>query len=70
MHLHHLQRVLTLCFAKVTKLLKLQLSEDDADTLKRVGVLTFFFVALRPNAGHGLFILEVSRSHTTTLHSR
>jgi hypothetical protein len=23
-----------------------------------------FFVALRPNAGHGLLILEVSRSHT------
>jgi hypothetical protein len=28
--------------------------------------LFFFFVALRPNAGHGLLILEVSRSHTTT----
>jgi hypothetical protein len=27
-------------------------------------------VALRPSAGHGLFILEVSRSHTTTHHSR
>jgi len=28
-------------------------------------------VALRPNAGHGLLILEVSRSHTTTTqHSR
>jgi len=25
-------------------------------------------VALRPNVGHGLFILEVSRSHTTTQH--
>jgi len=23
-------------------------------------------VTLRPNAGHGLLILEVSRSHTTT----
>jgi len=32
--------------------------------------VTFFFVALRPNAGHGLLILEVSRSHTTTHHSR
>ena len=31
---------------------------------------TFFFVALRPNPGHGLLILEVSRSHTTTHHSR
>ena len=34
----------------------------------------FFFgggaVALRPNAGHGLLILDVSRSHTTTHHSR
>ena len=29
-----------------------------------------FPVALRPNAGHGLLILEVSRSHTTTHHSR
>jgi len=27
-------------------------------------------VALRPNVGHGLLILEVSRSHTTTHHSR
>ena len=26
--------------------------------------------ALRPNAGHGLLILEISRSHTTTHHSR
>jgi len=30
----------------------------------------FFAVALRPKAGHGLLILEVSRSHTTTHHSR
>jgi len=30
----------------------------------------FFPVALRPNAGHGLLIPEVSRSHTTTHHSR
>ena len=30
----------------------------------------FFAVALRPNAGHGLFIYEVSRSHKTTHHSR
>jgi len=27
-------------------------------------------VALWPNAGHGLLILEVSRSHTTRHHSR
>jgi len=30
----------------------------------------FLCVALRPNAGHGLLILDVSRSHTTTHHSR
>jgi hypothetical protein len=29
-----------------------------------------FFVALRPNAVYGLLIDEVSRSHTTTHHSR
>ena len=35
-------------------------------------VMQVFFcaVALRPNAGQGLLILEVSRSHTTTHHSR
>ena len=40
----------------------------------RTGGLHFFWggvsVALRPKAGHGLLILEVSRSHTTTHHSR
>jgi hypothetical protein len=30
----------------------------------------YFSVVLRPNAGHGLLILEVSRSHTTTHHIR
>jgi hypothetical protein len=30
----------------------------------------FFTVVLRPNAGHGLLILEVSRSKTMTHHSR
>jgi len=29
----------------------------------------YFFVALRPNAGQGLLILEVSRSHITIYHS-
>jgi len=33
-------------------------------------IVVFFPVALRPNAGHGLLILEVSRLHTTTRHSR
>jgi hypothetical protein len=35
-----------------------------------VNLSIFFSVALRPNAGHGLLILEISRSHTTTHHSR
>ena len=35
-----------------------------------LAAIYFFSVALRPNAGHGLLILEVSRSHTTTHHSR
>jgi len=30
----------------------------------------FFSVVLRPNVGHGLLILEVSRSHTTMLHGQ
>ena len=34
------------------------------------GKLFFISVELGPNAGHGLLILEVSRSHTTTHHSR
>jgi hypothetical protein len=33
-------------------------------------ITQIFFVALRPNAGHGLLILEVSRLLTMTHHSR
>jgi len=33
-------------------------------------IIIIFAVALRTNAGHGLLILEVSRSHTMTDHSR
>jgi hypothetical protein len=33
-------------------------------------ILNFFSVALRPDAGHGLLILEVSKSHPTTYHGR
>ena len=37
----------------------------------RASYMWFFFsVALRPNAGHGLLIHKVSRSHTTTHYSR
>ena len=53
---------------------------DVADNERTVGILVLcinrcvnnaiFLVALRPNAGHRLLILEVSRSHTTTQHSR
>jgi hypothetical protein len=35
-----------------------------------VFIFLFLPVALRLNAGHGLLILEVSRSHTTTHHDR
>jgi hypothetical protein len=40
-----------------------------------VYIYTYIYIyiypmALRPDAGHGLLILEVSRSHTTTHHSR
>ena len=31
---------------------------------------TFFFVTLQPNAGQGLLIHQVSRSHTATHHTR
>ena len=44
---------------------------ENAEGPKHTVEWSFFFaVALRPNAGHGLLILEVSRSHTTTHHSR
>ena len=33
-------------------------------------IYIYIRVALRPNANHGLLILEVSRSHTTKRHSR
>ena len=37
---------------------------------KKLLCIEFLFVALRSNAGHGLLILEVSRSYTTMHHSR
>jgi hypothetical protein len=37
---------------------------------KDIVFIIVFFVALRPNAGHGFLILDVSRSHTTTHYSR
>jgi len=62
-----------------------KLPEDGAEAPKHVGAFVIHFniyiyiyiylfifppVALRPNAGHGLLILDVSRSHTTTHYSR
>jgi len=34
-----------------------------------INVSIFFPMMLCPNMGHGLLILEVSRSHTSMLHS-
>ena len=39
-------------------------------TLLMYWYIIFFSVVLRPNAGHGLLNVEVSRSHTTTHHNR
>ena len=55
-------------FKELTDTKRLQL--DCARDTSCHGKYFFFSMALRPNAGHGLLILEVSRSHTTTHHSR
>jgi hypothetical protein len=39
------------------------------ETNKELDKLIFFSVTLRPNAGHGLLIREVSRSHNDALRS-
>jgi len=54
------------------KVYRLQLVMSLNPTTEIIASNHYFFppVALRPNAGHGLLILEVSRSHTTTHHSR
>jgi len=51
---------------------KIMLNDDDDDTTTTTTTTTttIFPMALRPNAGHGLLILEVYRSHTTTHHRR
>jgi hypothetical protein len=33
-------------------------------------ILLLFYLALQPSAGYGLFVHEISRSHTATRHSR
>jgi hypothetical protein len=44
---------------------------EDRIYLRVLDIEGFFFaVALRLNAGHSFLILEVSRSYTTTHHSR
>ena len=55
---------------RVKKLTNLDIKKgiiSKSESGKSVGDLSaiFFFVALRPNVGHRLLILEVSRSHTT-----
>jgi len=61
--------------SRVELLLTLYVEYSLLLTVERISIFnctynTFFFVALRPNAGHCLLIFEVSRSHTTTQHSR
>ena len=48
------------------------LAERISKSRLNIGILKYIFfpVALRPNAGHGLLILDVSRSHTAMHHSR
>ena len=53
--------------ADVSDMQRTQESEFQTSVLKRC---TSFSLALRPNAGQGLLINEVARSHTTTHHSR
>jgi hypothetical protein len=38
-------------------------TDERCDYCKSIGTV-FFFVALRPNAGHGLLVLEVYLDHT------
>jgi len=53
----------------VTFLFSLSISifcpRNSQENIRVLQIRFFFSVALRPNAGHGLLILEVSRSHTT-----
>jgi len=53
----------------ITRMSKVRLSSQHPQ-MPNSSSVPFFSVALRPNAGHGLLILEVSTSHTTTHHSR
>ena len=47
-------------------------SFNDGPHIRRCShkIIIYFFVVLRPNAGHGLLSLEVSRSQTTTHYSQ
>ena len=45
-------------------------NKQNLPRIKRLVFCSIFPVALQPTAVHGLFILEVSRSHTTTHHSQ
>jgi len=53
---------------KTGRLRKLRSEELDKGNLRQI--LYIFFLAQQPLVGQGLVIHEVSRSHTTTHHSR
>jgi len=62
---------------KLVSIFAIRTANHSLTTIRTVRVMCeymyiffFFAVVLQPNAGHGLLILEVSRSHTTTRHSR
>jgi hypothetical protein len=64
--------LITFLFFCIYRALPTMKKKELSSSREKTGkILEFFFaVALRPSAGHGLFILGVSRSHTTTHHSR
>ena len=66
-------KLLMLNNQRLLKALRMQ-SRSYSQPLQMYGSIRSSFilfpVSLRPNAGHGLLILEVSRSHTTTHHRR
>jgi len=60
----------TTCYAYLVLLNKQHYITLCKSTTSTILIGHYFSVALRPSAGHGLLILDVSRSHTTTHHSR
>ena len=54
--------------AKYSHLQGVTVLDETCSVLSKISDV-FFPLAPRPNVGHGLIILEVSRSHTTTQHT-